>query len=35
MKKRQEWGFGIAVFTLGVLVIIVAIAFYFGLRGLF
>jgi len=35
MKKREEWGFGIAVLTLGVLAIIVMIAFYFGLRGVF
>lgn len=34
MAKRDSWGPALAAFTLGVLAILVAIAFYFGIRGL-
>ena len=34
MRNRDSWGVAIAAFTLGVLAIMVAVAFYFGIRGL-
>lgn len=34
-KRRESWGLAVAAITLGLLAILVAIAFWFGIRGLF
>lgn len=35
VKKRDSWGPAVAAIVLGVLAVIVVVAFYLGVRGLF
>ena len=35
VRKRNSWGFGLAIVAMTVLLVLVAIAFFLGLRGVF